>query len=264
MVELLRYGKDLSRHPALARAARSHFAGNDRVTPEEQIEIYREQFWLRHTSSLLEDFPGLSGILGQTDWERLVESYLKAHVPQSYTLRDLGDALPEFVEHATWLPHHRLCADMAQLEWAYIEAFDAPEVTPLTAEKIASIPDEAWETAQMVLDPSLHFLEQTYPVADLRRALRRAEDSGDSVPIPEPAPVCLVVYRHEHRLWDKAIGRTSFRLLRALAGGLPLVEACTLVVQEDPRAESVIGEHLGSWFLHWGKAGFITDVITPT
>ena len=44
-------------------------AGNDRLTPEEQAEIYREQFWLRHRDVLRDDYPALRHLLGE---ERVV------------------------------------------------------------------------------------------------------------------------------------------------------------------------------------------------
>ena len=84
---LMRSRTNLARDPDVALRARAHVTGNDRLSPAEQIEIYREQFWLRHTGSLLEDFPGLSGILGQEDWEKLSESYLSEVVPRAWSLR---------------------------------------------------------------------------------------------------------------------------------------------------------------------------------
>ena len=68
MAELLRRRRALPRDAEVAERARLLIRGNDRLSPVEQLEIYREQFWLRHTASLLEDFPGLSGILGQEAW----------------------------------------------------------------------------------------------------------------------------------------------------------------------------------------------------
>src|SRR5262245_10531800 len=126
MTALLRHGRDLAKSADARGFAELEIGGNDRLSPVEQLEIYREQFWLRHTSSLVEDFPGLSGILGQASWEQLVEAYLAAVTPESYTLRDLGQRLPEFVARASFLEHRELCTDMARLEWAYVEAFDAP------------------------------------------------------------------------------------------------------------------------------------------
>ncbi|HEX6278201.1 MAG TPA: putative DNA-binding domain-containing protein, partial [Polyangiaceae bacterium] len=81
LAELLLRRRDLTKDPEAQAFAREHVAGNARVSPVEQLEIYREQYWLRHTGSLVEDFPGLGGILAQSDWERLVEEYLVAHPP---------------------------------------------------------------------------------------------------------------------------------------------------------------------------------------
>src|SRR5690349_14811454 len=106
----------LAADPRVAEAARTQFNGGDRLSPVEKLEIYRRQFWLRHTASLLKDFPGLAGVLGRRDWERLVEDYLDEVIPTSWTLRDLGSRMPAHVERSDWLPHHRLCIDMAGLE----------------------------------------------------------------------------------------------------------------------------------------------------
>ena len=165
---------------------RRRIVGNDRLLPVEQLDIYREQFWLRHTASLIEDFPGLGGIIGQEDWERLVEGYLTEHAPDSWTLRNLGARLPAYVARATYLPHHEVCVDMARLEWSYIELFDARDVAGIDPGKLSAIAEDAWERAVIVLNPALALLEVDYPVAELRRALR--EESIAPVPIPERAP----------------------------------------------------------------------------
>src|SRR5688572_31354122 len=116
LARALRHHRALGSDPGWASFADSHISGNERLSPVEQLEIYREQFWWRHTGSLVEDFPGLSGILGQEDWEHLCEQYLREVVPDSYTLRDLGGRLPEVIARASFLHHHALCLDMACLE----------------------------------------------------------------------------------------------------------------------------------------------------
>lgn len=130
LAELLQRRRAIDTDPTVREQSARIATGNDRLSPAEQLEIYREQFWLRHTSSLVEDFEGLGGVLGQADWERLIEDYLAAHPPRSYNLRDLGERLPAFVEQSSWLPNHTLCVDMARVEWAYIEVFDAADAAP--------------------------------------------------------------------------------------------------------------------------------------
>ena len=61
--------------------ARRHVAGNARLTPEAQVDIYRRQFWLRHVDSLRDDYPGLVHVLGDDAFEAFARAYLATHAP---------------------------------------------------------------------------------------------------------------------------------------------------------------------------------------
>jgi hypothetical protein len=236
-----------------------HVSGNDRLSPAEQLEIYREQFWLRHTSSLVEDFPGLGGILGQGDWEKLAEQYLTEVVPTSYTLRDLGFGLPALIERASWLPHQALCLDMARLELAYIEVFDALDTPPVMPERLAAVPEDSFAEARLVIAPAVRLLQVTYPVADLRRRLRAAADSDAPVAIPEPLPQNLVVYRRDLRLWDMSLSPVGFALLSGLVSGMSLGAAAEIAVT-SPDAEAELSQSIGAWLQEWTSKGLVSDV----
>lgn len=257
MVGALRHGSALGRDSGWTAFAEQHVAGSERLSPVEQLEIYREQFWLRHTSSLVEDFPGLGGILGQNDWEKLTEQYLLEVPLDSYTLRDLGQRLPELIGRASWLPHQALCQDMARLELAYVDAFDAPDTGLLPPERLASIAEDELAGAVLVLACSVELLEVRYPVADLRRALRTAGD--EPVAIPEPSPRCLVVYRRDLKLWDMPVSPVAYAFLSALKRGAPLGAAAEQAAF-TPEAERELAEQIGAWLGEWTTKGLISDV----
>lgn len=244
---------------ATAVAAR-FLTGNDRLSPVQQLEIYREQFWLRHTGSLVEDFPGLSGILGQREWEKLAESYLTTFRSESFTLRDLGAGLPAHVVECAWLSHHALCHDMARLEWAYVELFDAAEAPPLDPGKVASLTEEQWEAVVVTFNPALQLMQVGYPVADLRRAL--CDDSrSDAVAIPEPEKQNLVLYRGKNlNLFHSKVSLPAYELLVALHAGTPLVAACETVLEAHPDDAESLEAKVFQWFGDWGKRGWIVDV----
>lgn len=262
----LRELRGLGKSPETVALAERHCTGNDRLKPVEQLEIYRQQFWLRHTSALVEDFPGLSGILGQHTWERLAEEYLLAFPPSSYTLRDLGAQMPEHVERAKWLPQHELCCDMARLEWAYVELFDAAWLPPVAAEKIAAVPEDGWQTAVLRLQPNLQFLSSRYPVGKLRLALKRAQLAADNdqtipdVELPEPQDEQLALYRQGNEMYREALTPAGFALLRKLEAGTPLVPACEAVMKEHPDAASTLEADLSGWFQRWASLGFVVDI----
>ncbi len=256
----LRHGSALGKDPNLSAFALAHISGNDRLSPVEQLDIYREQFWLRHTSSLVEDFPGLGGILGQREWERLSEQYLREFTPDSYTLRDLGARLPELIERAGWLSHQALCLDMARLELAYIEVFDAADTPPLAPERLAAIPEETFADARLVIAPAVRLLSVRYPVAGLRRRLRAQND--EPVAIPEESPQQLVVYRRDLRLWDMPLSNVAFAFLTALAAGSSLGAAAELAANRPgPEAEVELGANIGVWLQEWTVKGLVSDVL---
>ncbi len=261
MASALRRRSAVEKDAELTTEARARLTGNERVPPEEQLEIYREQFWLRHTSSLLEDFEGLAGVIGQRQWERLVEGYLEAHPPASFTLRDLGSRMPEYVEQQTWLSHYSLCVDMARVEWCYVEVFDAADSAPLDPAALAAIPEDAWPGARLELAPALRMLRVGYPVAALRRELR-TNTGNDSVPIPEREPQNLVVYRAKNRnMYHQVLSDAAYALLSALKDGMALVPACERALAINPKAESTLEASVGEWFRDWTERGFVARVV---
>jgi hypothetical protein len=267
MAEALREQRSLPNHAAWSAFADQHISGNARLSPAQQLEIYREQFWLRHTSALVEDFPGLGGILGQEEWEKLAEQYLSEVTPDSFDLRDLGARLPEVIERATWLSHQALCLDMARLELAYIEVFDARDSSPLAPERLATIPEETFAEARLVIAPSVRLLSVRYPVGNLRRKLRANPD--EPVPIPDESPQQLVVYRLERQLWDMPVSKVAFTFLAGLASGKTLGAAAELAVsrpEAEPEAateaETELSASIGKWLQEWTAKGLISDVLS--
>lgn len=264
VVEHLQSRRALPQSEAISREARRWLTGNARLSPVEQLEIYREQFWLRHTASLVEDFPGVGGILGQADWEKLVESYLEAGSPRGWTLRELGRGFPEHVGRQRELPHRVLCHDMARLEWCFIELFDAPDRPGLDFAKLQALPPGSLETGQIVLNPALALLEVSYPVADLRLRLLEARAQPDAPPvaIPEPQPQQLVLYRGaDRRLYHRPVGPEAFALLDALQRGRSLLAACEHALEQAPAHAERLQRNVGTWFQQWAKRGWIVDVV---
>lgn len=258
----LRQRTAVEKDPAASAWAEQFLTGSASLSPVQQLEVYREQYWLRHTGSLVEDFPGLSGILGQKNWERLVEGYLERHPPQHFSLRDLGAQLPAYVAEQSWLERPELCANMAALEWAYVECFDAPDSEPLSALELQQIAADAWARATCRLNPALRLLRVSYPVAELRRALKRSAVEGGTVSYPDKTPDNLVVYRHQRELEVTSLSDGAFELLDAFARGVPLVEAVEGVVA----AGHVTAGELGAWLTpllrDFAANTWITRVLT--
>ena len=104
----------------MTEVAASFIAPNSRLTAFERLEIYNRQYWYRVLGALAEDFPALRALVGERRFEALSIAYLAEHPSRSFTLRNLGSKLPEWLaahpEHTG--RRHRLAVDLARIEWA--------------------------------------------------------------------------------------------------------------------------------------------------
>src|SRR3984893_12315531 len=115
---------------------------NDRLSSFERLEIYNRQYWFRVLDCLHDDYPGVRAILGTKKFTRLATAYLEKYQSDSFTLRNLGDRLEQFIRaEPVWTePRQALALDMVQFEWAQTVAFDGPSKRPVTADDILSKP----------------------------------------------------------------------------------------------------------------------------
>jgi hypothetical protein len=257
LADAVRRASPLGDDDAIAKAAARIATGNARLTPVGQVDVYREQFWLRHSASLLEDFPSVEHLLGgSAAWAELCRAFLSAHPPTAFSLRDLGSEMANFLATDPRYERDRLLADAARTEWAFIEAFDAADAPPLDATKLTTMPEEAWPSATLVLDPTMQRLALAYPAHLFRTDVRE----GRKPARPEPRPVQLVVFRgrDESVRWLE-IDPLPYQLLEALARGEPLGRACELVAASAERPEEV-EDGVAGWFAAWASYGWISDV----
>jgi hypothetical protein len=244
--------------PNITRDAARVIAPGARLSPVEQLEIYREQFWLRHIGAMKEDFVTVHHLLGEDGFRAVCEAYFAAHPALSFTLRDLGERFVDFVRETEPWANDTLLHDCARLEWAFVEAFDAPDAAPLDPQSIAAAPEDAWATARVTLHPSVELIELAYPAHVFRKEVK--ENLGPARPAPDPT--YAVVYRGPEKLMYIAIEQLAFRLLELLSKGEPLAAACERVATEAKIAESSeLEEKVGAWFQAWASYGWVSEVV---
>jgi hypothetical protein len=248
--------------PAIAAACARFVAPKERLTPAEQVDIYRRQYWARLDEVLRDDFVGLHHVLGDEGWDALVRDYLSAHPSRSPSLRGLGAKMAAFLDGWPALPAARadLARDMARYELAFSEVFDGAEPPPLPAHKVVGLSAEAWTSATIVLSPLVHRMRLRHAVHVLRKAVR----AGESPPRPAPTPVALALFRRELVVHYEELTNDQYAMLEALGRGASLVDACRSVAEgkADELADELAAD-VGGWFQRWASWGFVADVVVP-
>ncbi|HEY1256047.1 MAG TPA: DNA-binding domain-containing protein [Terracidiphilus sp.] len=250
--------------------AATYIKPNRQLTPFERLEIYNRQYWFRVLTALTEDYPALEAVVGAKHFEVLARVFLTAYPSRSFTLRNLGSHLP------AWLAAHpefagarpELAIDVAQLEWAYAEAFDLAEAAPLDPELLSTLD----ETARIGLQPHLQLLGLRYPVDDLVIGVHRnrtrvevssqasSEAHADSQIVMPPIERCdtwLAVHRYELVVYYRRLAREEYELLHALQGGSTLGEALESAFQNTSMTSQEQASSVGEWFANWAEFGWL-------
>ena len=254
----------------MAEIAASFIAPNSKLSSFERLEIYNRQYWYRVLGALAEDFPALHAVVGARAFEALSIAYLTAHPSRSFTLRNLGSKL------ADWLlanpqaagRRHRLAVDVTRIEWAFIEAFDNGERTPLTVEEIVTLDAES----RLALQPHLILIALSYPADDLvlglhKREKRQTTEAGVSHEDEDAAPVKLprlrprltwvAAHRVDNSVYYLRLKREEFLTLSAIRQGLALADAIESGFIGSRVPQSQRAGLVQQWFGAWAELGWI-------
>lgn len=251
---------------AMTEVAAEFIKPNDRLTAFDRLEIYNRMYWFRLLDSLHDDYPGLCGVLGDRKFMRLAESFLAKYPSRSFTLRNLGARLPQFIcaQPRLTAPQTALAHAVASFEWAQTVVFDEGSRPRLGPADIKRTPPAR---LRMDLQPFVTLLMSNYPVDEyvtalkqrdaLRNGASNAVDSARSatrsraVKRPRRRRVYLAVHRYENRLYYKRLERPAFLILSALAAGRPLAQAVASA------GRRVRPEQVRAWFATWMELGWL-------
>ena len=253
-----------------AAIAESFIAPNSRLTAFERLEIYNRQYWFRVLGALAEDFAALSAVVGARAFEKLSIAYLTAHPSRSFTLRNLGSRLPEWLEANPGFAgrRHQLALDVARIEWAFVEAFDGSERTPLALDQVATLD----AGSRLALQPHLRLIALEYPADDLVLSLHHGEkrqtseagvrhdDSPEAqakLPKLRRRPTWLAAHRVDTYVYYRRLEREEFLTLAAIRQGLPLAEALAAGFADSRIAQSRRAQRVREWFAIWAELGWI-------
>jgi hypothetical protein len=247
---------------------------NDRLSSFERLEIYNRQYWFRVLDCLWDDYPGLRAIVGARKFMKLATAYLARYPSDSYTLRDLGNRLEQFLqEEPHWAaPRENLAIDMARFEWAQVVAFDGPSKPPISPDDILDTPPSK---LRLGLQPYLSLLELDYAVDDFLIAVKKRESDalrGEASNAVQSAPkaakrrkrirppkrekIYLAVHRHDNMLYYKRLDPEAFAILSALSRGATVEDASAEAVTASGRTNIDWPAKIKEWFDNWSALGW--------
>ncbi|MFO0632948.1 MAG: DNA-binding domain-containing protein [Nannocystaceae bacterium] len=209
-----------------------------------RLSIYHRMVFARLLASLTEDFPALAAVVGERAFRALAAEFLVAHPSGGPNLRDVGRPLPGFLAR---LPRQRPdLAELAQLEWARVHAFDARDEAPLTVAQLHAAGERL---------PRVRLVAGTRVIA-VRHDIDTvwaATDRSEPIPMAAARPGALLVWKRAWVVWHRRLEpweRATLPWLRGAASrdGVELGELCVrLADAEDPESVARVWARLRQW-----------------
>lgn len=212
---------------AEGRSLVTWLADDARLPAARRLDVYANAYFARIHDCLKEDYAALHAALDDDGFHDLVTAYLMLHPSRRPSLRFAGAALPDFLAADPAADPFRRrwpwASDLARLEWALVDAFDALDTEPLRRDDLAHVPAEHWPQLRLRLRPSVQLLSLAWPV----HAMHRAWEQGR--PVSGPAAtrdVVVCIWRRSERVHFRALTPPEAELLEAVHAGAPFGVLC--------------------------------------
>ncbi len=230
------------------------------LSADERVDIYRHMFAARLLEALAADFPGVKSLLGNAEFERVALRYIAEHPPTSWTLNDLGVHFPAFLRGVRGLPRIALVRDVAAIERAMSEAFDADDGAALKRADVAGIDAAAWPLVRLEPAPSLRVLALKTRANPVVTALR-CERAVPRRTAPEAS--WIAVFRKDLRVWRLDLTQTTHAALSALVRGQPLGAALAAAARVHDGSPESLQIGIRAAFATWIDEGLFSAVRLP-
>lgn len=145
----------------------SGLVGPDGQSSIRRFNVYRNNVVAGLVRVLRDFFPATARLVGEEFFLLMARTFITGELPASPLLFEYGGNFPNFIrrfEPAGALPY---LPDIARIEWAWIEAYHAPEARPINPAVIAELSPDVLSKLRMSLHPSLRMVRSRYPALSI-------------------------------------------------------------------------------------------------
>lgn len=217
----------------------------------ERLGIYAHMYYARLIEVMEGEYPTTRRILGPDAFSAACRRFVAKYPSRTRTLNALSVKFPDFLARTLAKSRrHGLAVDVARIERAMEDVFDAPRAKPMTAAEFAALGADPGGRACLRVTPALRMLKLLYPANAYMSAVRR----GGKPRIPGPRATQVIVYRRGFQVFRRDQDPAQWRLLAALVAGKPLAAAVRGALRGRHMNAVRAAKRLGAWFEEWSAA----------
>jgi hypothetical protein len=214
-----------------------------------RVSIYADMYRTRLLDALREDFPRLRAIVGDTAFAAAAGRYFASRPSTHPSLRYLGEGFADHLGTES-LPRPFL-PDLARLEWARVEVFDAADPEPLRLADLAALPAAEWPALRLRPIAACRLVTAAWPVHEIWSAAGEGRADVEFAALPST----IRVWREGWEVSHAAMGQTEQDAFRLLQQGAPFATLCAAV--EVGRDTEAAAREAGALLMRWLEDGLL-------
>lgn len=202
--------------------------GPDGAPAPKRFNIYRNNVIVSLCEALRQTFPALSSLLGEDYFNALARAFIAQHPPASPVLIWYGQDFAAFIDGFEPLKAYPYLADVARLEWAWLQSYHAADAAPLDPAVLGQVDPARLGGVRFAAHPATAVVVSPWPVLDLARANRFAPEDASVPDLDRPQSV--LVTRPDLEVGLHLLPPGGGLFVTALLEGAMLGEAATQAV----------------------------------
>ena len=145
-------------------SAAKHVSGDERLSAEQRLGIYRGSVHGILTNTLGITFPVTKALVGETFFDQMCDSFIDQYPPKSPFFAKYGGDFSKFLEQFEPAKSINYLADVSGLEWARHAVWHENLSEPVDFSEIANLTEEQQSTVWFELKQSLRLIESKYRI----------------------------------------------------------------------------------------------------
>lgn len=248
----------------IAEEAARYIVPSPTLRPHQRIQIYNQQYWWRLLNTLHDNFPLLAHLFGyQAFNDDIGVPYLMKYPPNHWSLNFLGERLPKWIAEEYHEPDQSLIFNAAQLDWAFMASFLAPQKAPLDLNQLMKNDQNALLNYAFYLQPHIQLFKWDYNLLAFREEFLKHPVNywvDHSFPaLSKEKPYYFIIYRSaKNNILYKEISSGEYTLLSILKKGSTIEAACELLEQQESSIYEQAVSSLQPWFQDWTVKQWLT------
>ncbi len=242
----------------MTEEAEEFIAPSSKLSSDQRIQIYNQQYWWRLLTILQHNFPTLARLFGYSDFNRSFGfPFLSSHPSRDWSIGKLGEGLPQWIAEHYNAKDKPLVHTAAELDWAFQELFLVVPPTPLQASLELL-------TKKLTLQKHIRLFACPFDIFTFRQELLKKDVDywleADFPPLLKQRHYHFVLWRNQHnQLQFKEIEEGQWTLLHLISDGLTIEEASEFLEKKGGKPYEEALSSFQDWIQDWVREKFLQE-----